>query len=221
MPKRLKPNLRHVHRPGNPALRLLYKADRLRQLFRERHLIEYLFVHINKAGGKSVEAALDLPFRHATAVQLRELFGPAEYDRRFVFAFVRNPWSKVVSHYNYRRKTGRTGMDQQAPEFNEWVRRAYGQHDPVYYDNPIMFMPQTDWLVDAQGTLMVRFVGKLERFSEDFAHVCEQLDVEVELPHVNKTPHKPHQDHFEDDTRELIGRLFASDIERWGYTFDR
>jgi hypothetical protein len=182
-----------------------------------RHLVPFSFVHINKTGGSSIEKALGLPFAHLTALELREVVGAERWERRFSFGFVRNPWDRVVSHYHYRVKTNQTGLGADPIPFGEWVIRAYGERDPVYYDQPKMFQPQFLWLCDQSGREMVDFVGRFERLHEDFDEVCRRLRVEAELPHLKKSSHRPARDLYSPETRALIGQLFAEDVERYGY----
>src|SRR5687768_492427 len=139
---------------------ILTRASRLGSLLRARYLSDVIFVHINKTGGTSIEQALGLRFQHKTALELRAELGRRNWERQFSFAFVRNPWDKVASHYRYRVKTNQTDLGTHTIPFDEWVRLAYGEQDAKYYDQPKMFMPQVDWISDEQGEIMVDFVGR-------------------------------------------------------------
>jgi chondroitin 4-sulfotransferase 11 len=201
-------------------LALQFPAQRAWARFKTRHMVDCAFVHINKTGGSSIEQALGLPFQHLTALELHTLLGNARWDRRFSFGFVRNPWDKVVSHYHYRVKTGQTGLGANPISFDEWVIRSYGEKDPLYYDAPRMFMPQVDWLADDSGAVMVDFVGRFERLHEDFAEVCRRMGSDASLPHLKKSRHREYRELYTKQSREVIERVFASDLERFGYGFE-
>lgn len=123
---------------------------------------QFAFIHINKCGGTSIEAALDLPKIHDTARQRRDKIGAARWERIPSFALVRNPYAKVASHYRYRVKRNHTGLGSDSIGLNEWVHQAYGEKNPEYYDNPLMFAPCIDWITDEAREVMVDLVVRIE-----------------------------------------------------------
>lgn len=187
---------------------------------RARYLEDFVFVHINKTGGTSIEQALKLQTRHRTALELRKKLGAHAWEHCFSFAFVRDPWDKVASHYAYRVATNQTGLQDAPIDFNDWVRLAYGEHEPRYYDNPKMFMPQTDWISDESGSRMVSFVGRFEHLSADFRVVCERIGRRLELPHVKKSNSRDYRRQFNAASVEIVAERFRCDIEEFGYSFD-
>jgi len=188
--------------------------------FRTKHLLHFIFIHINKTGGSSIERALGAPFQHLTALELRDRLGDRRWADRFSFGFVRNPWDRVVSHYHYRVKTNQTGLGDRPIPFEEWVVRAYGEQDPAYCDQPKMFMPQFRWLCDHEDRQIVDFVGRFERLHDDFAEVARRIGIEASLPHLKRSVHRDFRELYSAETRDLIGRRFEGDIERYGYRFE-
>lgn len=199
---------------------LSYRGRRWYARLHTRYLCDFAFVHINKTGGSSVEAALGLPFQHRTAAEIRDDIGPRRWARRFTFTFVRNPWDKVASHYFYRVKTNQTGLRDAGISFRDWVREAYDERNPRFYDNPKMFMCQTDWLVDGAGELLVDFVGRFERLEEDFESICRRIGrTAPPLPHLKSSSRPPYAELYDADSSEMVRRRFAEDLDRFGYEF--
>jgi hypothetical protein len=189
--------------------------------FRTRYLLNFVFIHINKTGGSSVERALGLPFRHDTALEIRERIGERRWAKRFSFTIVRNPWDKVASHYHYRVQTDQTGLKGDPIGFNEWVELAYGERDPRYHDKPKMFLPQSDWVCDEQGRIIVDFIGRFESLPADFGTICERIGRRAELPHLKKSRQgSDYRKAYSDESAEIVARYFARDLENFGYTFD-
>ena len=141
--------------------------------FSQKHLAKACFIHINKCGGTSIEAALGIPKVHDTAQSRRARVGDAAWRRMFTFSVVRHPFPKVVSHYNYRVKQNYTGLGERPLTLNEWVQESYGRKNPDYFDIPLMFAPCLEWLTDTDGTIMVDEVVKLEDLSAEWPRLAE------------------------------------------------
>lgn len=198
---------------------LRYRARRWYGRVYTKYMTDVFFVHINKTAGSSIEEALGLPFQHLTAREMRELVGSERWEQGFSFAFVRNPWDKVASHYHFRVKTNQTGLGQDPIGFNDWVVRAYGERDSRYYDQPKMFMPQVEWIDDERGVCLVEFVGRYERLEKDFATVCERTGRGGELPHLKSSDRPHYEELYSERAAEVVARRFRRDIERFGYEF--
>lgn len=196
-----------------------WRLERLRYYLHERYLQDFVFIHINKTAGSSIERALGLRFEHKTALEKRAELGERAWSRRFKFAFVRNPWDKVFSHYNYRLATNQTGLGERPLDFNTWVKLTYGEQHPAYYDQPKMFMPQWNWISDPAGTLLIDFVGRFEHLARDFETVCNRLGRHAELPHLKKTVRNDYRGYYTPASRDIVARWFATDIENFGYSF--
>jgi len=194
--------------------------EKLRFL-RNKYVDDYVFIHINKTGGSSIEKALSLPFEHKTARQKIAEIGVDRWRDKLSFSVVRNPWDKVVSHYHYRVLTNQTGMGDGHIEFNQWVELAYGEHDPRYYDQPMMFMPQWEWLIDDAGDLVVDKILRFENLSRDFNDLASDLGIRARLPHVKKSNRsKDFHKYYTGETKSIIADLFSPDIDEFGYNFE-
>lgn len=153
------------------------------------------------------------------------------FDALFKFSFVRNPWDRLVSEYLYRGHRF---------SFKDWLYRHFPTVDDDDYqsahDAYRHIMPQYDFLYDQQGELLVNFVGRFENLAADFAEVSEIITGQkLSLPHKNKTPVagikskikslvKPnsqsnYQAYYDDESKELVARLYAKDIEVFEYAF--
>ncbi len=180
----------------------------------------FIFIHINKTGGSSIALALGLPMQvHATALEIKNQITVGQWKTAFKFAYVRNPWDKVVSHYHYRVQTNQTGLSDGAIDFNEWVRLSYGERDPQFYDKPRFFMPQIDWVTDQSGKVIVDHVGRFENLAKDFNDVCRVIGNRSELPHARRSSHNHYREYYTDDTQGIIRKWFIKDIEMFGYQF--
>ena len=184
------------------------------------HKHKFIFVHIPKTGGGSIDDILSLDDAeyftemkryHWTAKNWNCNF-PNEWDFYFKFTFVRNPWDLRVSSYHYGLKQpGRHGRNARNKTFEQYIRtytpyhKAFrGKHQSHFLGNVSEF----------------DFIGRFENLQDDFDIVCDKIEIPMrKLPHIHKTDHTPYWDYYTDETRELIAKLYAKDIETFGYKF--
>jgi hypothetical protein len=195
--------------------------DRLRYyryLIRQRRSGQYVFIHINKCGGTSVEAALGIPIKLHDTARLRRLkIGRRRWEQAFTFALVRHPYSRVISLYKFRVQTNQTGLGDQPVELNAWVRRAFGEKDPTYYDKPRMFAPCFDWVSDRSGRIIVDYIAKLETIEDQWPVIQERTGKTAPLPVRNASGPGLGWDVLDDEARRIIRRHFLKDFEVFGY----
>jgi hypothetical protein len=208
------------------------------------HSHAFLFIHVDKAAGTSIENALrpyasrgdrnrlrrrlvwlgrlnrigglhrSLQFPiHSRALQVQRCLPPQEYSRLFKFAFVRNPWDRLVSRYSFLLKKEdhhRHGMVQQMTSFEEYVQWELRRGK----------LPQYKYVTGKRGELIVDFIGYYERLHKDFAQVCQRLNITAELPHSNASSHRDYRTYYTPAVRDLVAREFERDIELFGYDFE-
>lgn len=181
----------------------------------------YIFIHINKTAGTSIGNAIGLPVKHhQTAREVISSIGRDKWDTAYKFTLVRNPWDKVVSHYEYRRKRDKTEVATRGISFSEWVKKTYGpDKDSFYYNNPKAFQPQVEWLKNDEGKIDIDFIGKFETINEDFDQIKKAIGLEAELPHLNASKREGYRSYYDAETREIVALWFREDIEAFGYQF--
>lgn len=202
-----------------PIKELLRAGKNRWRQYQEKYLQDFIFIHINKTAGSSIEKALGMRFLHMTAREKLEELGPDRWKERFSFTIVRNPWDKVVSHYHYRLKTNKTGLGEHHISFQEWVHLAYRRQDPRFHNPPKMFLPQWEWICDEKGECLVDFVGRFESLGHDFAKICRRLNRQATLPHLKKSNRGHYRDYYDDNTRDIVAQWFREDIHRFNYAF--
>ena len=187
------------------------------------HDHRFIFVHIQKTAGKSILKALGLPLGadHRFAEKQRKDYGEDLWDSYFKFAIVRNPWDRLVSAYHYRVTGGSRSPDDlaRAKLYPRSFRRFCMNLDHfVRLPNEHMFRPQYEWISDSAGKDLTDFVGHFETLNEDFLVIRRQIGLEgAELPHINKSNHRPFWRYYDRVTRDLVERAYQEDIERFGY----
>jgi hypothetical protein len=156
---------------------------------------------------------------HLPAVVLRELVSPDIWDGYFTFAFVRNPWDRMVSTYHYLKMLmSRPGAKERQPDNFAIIERSPDFASFLRWSR-LTENDMASLLVDDNGVLLVDFVGRFERLQEDMARISERIGVPLELPHLNASEHNDYRGYYTPATRAIVAKNFARDIERFEYVF--
>lgn len=194
------------------------------------HKHKFIFVHIPKTGGRSIQSALLsngalhdeknqclLKNPHYSLGKYYNIFGDP-LNSYFKFTFVRNPFSRAVSEFFYIKKKGgcvckSSFFKKEYKTFKDFIKKGgqrccWGGHD----SNQLDLINNNDVSID--------FIGKFESLQEDFNIVCDKISLpHKRLPHINKTKHANYTRYYDDETRQLVAEKYKKDIEYFGYKF--
>jgi len=188
-----------------------------------------IFVHIQKTGGASIESLLlqhDPSIaatahegrRHLTAREIRALVPAATWEQSFKFAFVRNPWDRLVSWYHMCMQVPTPNpfslyIRQHAPTFDDFITRTTTGMAARTTRN------QVDYVTGDAGELIVDYIGRYEQLQADLDTVGERLGFPATLPHLNRSSHRDYREYYSDETRDIVAARFARDVQQFGYRF--
>ncbi len=170
--------------------------------------MDFIFIHIPKTGGESVWKALGKKKEHIRAINWQ--------NDVFKFCFVRNPWDRLASLYEYRcRNPGMYwGIDPYIKKgFEGWLAE-WSKRKPFVKGRAEGTLPQWDWISDGEK-IIVDFVGRFENLEEDWKKVSSILGINAPLPHLNKSIN-PKPVHTK-ETIQIIGDYCKKDIELFEY----
>ena len=155
---------------------------------------------------------------------------PETFDDAYKFAFVRNPFDRIISSYFHclrRRwiKGGfknfvKTPFEELAPEpclHTQPLTAHLSAHEKSKLDSePFSFRgynedPQLGYL---------DFIGRFENLQEDFNTICDNSGIpRQKLPHKNKGKHKHYTEYYDEEIKQLVAEKYKKDIEAFGYEF--
>ena len=210
-------------------LKNLYRGDKRVGLWRQQKL---LYIRIPKSGNSSIMAALGGAKKaRMSATEILRLD-----DSWTAFSFVRNPWSRLVSAFTQKAGDSPTSarvvdgiyqgfIDQGIPIR---ANMSFEEFCEVVCDIPD---GKTDKHLCSQSSFLiykkkpiVPFIGKIERITEDWSRLLQQVGLDDELPHINRAGKKGgHYSHFYKDEGivKLVGDRYADDIRYFNYDFKR
>ncbi len=200
---------------------------------------KFIFVHIEKTAGSSITDALK-PYSiirpeskwysilrafglpkdythykfptHGGLMEAQKMMPPNIYEQYFKFAFVRNPWDRLVSEYNASiniNQSRRHRKIKAMADFSEYV-------DYEIRRNKLLQLPKT---LNQQGKVGLDYVGHFEYLYKDFSSVCEAIGIEGTLKKINAFKHPQYRKYYNDRTRLKVSEHWAEDIDAFGYEF--
>lgn len=145
------------------------------------------------------------------------------YHSYFKFAFVRNPWDRVVSNWSMFCRSGIRFREQQIEELFGKPAKNIGFEEFVYWCQEIRnhhwepfisFLPR-----NKNGSLEIDYIGKLEKFAHDWSHITNLLGVDMHINTVNKTNHSHYRKYYNEVTRMNIETEYLEDISAFDYSY--
>jgi len=180
----------------------------------------FAFIHVNKAGGTSVCEALAewedcQPFvkDHDQATIYRDRLGVDLWNEMFSFAFIRNPWDRMVSSYEFRKQYY---PDERSPHvvaasrlsFRDWMLGPVAD-DPLdrEWSNQLWMVCDTNW------QSITKRVYLYEDFEAGFSEACREIGIkEPRLGAFNKTDRRDFTEYYDAETDALVRERFDRDL---------
>lgn len=192
--------------------------------FPDRH--RCIFVHIPKTAGMAIVESL-FPgerSRHDPYYVYRQA-NARKFRSYFKFAFVRNPWDRLVSSYAFLRDGGNDAEDKEwsrrhLASYPDFKRFIMGWLTPENARSWIHFIPQSDFILDLNGHLMVDYVGRYENLVNDVRVVAERLGRAAPLLKTNQSNHALFSTYFDPETAEVVRSVYGRDMKAFDYPTD-
>ena len=148
------------------------------------------------------ESKVHLGSKHKSCPKLIEQY--PQYKDYFKFAFVRNPWDRVVSWYSKKKDTNTISVSFK--KFLSDYEYLWARLDQTAY----------------KFTKGCDFIGKTENIQQDFDIICDKIKIpKQKLLRKNKSKHKHYTKYYNEETRQIVAKKYAKDIEYFGYEFGK
>jgi len=183
-----------------------------------------LFVHVPKCAGTTIIRQKPLAYGHRSA-QFFVWRDPALFAQSFTFGFVRNPFDRLVSAFHYLRS------DKTSVRDGEFGRRAVGQyadfrdfvtdlrHGAVQRRTLgwVHFLPQTYYLCDRRGRVLVDMVGRTESFADDLERINARTGLDLRNTRERAVARDDWRAFYTPQTARHVATIYAADFETFGY----
>jgi hypothetical protein len=185
-----------------------------------------VFIHIPKNAGSTIRNGIFK--QNYEGPVFNEI--PNEWEEFFSFAFVRNPYDRLVSAWKMFSK----GMQN-----TKWSRSDSERLNGIDFfsflelaiDSSIDYqsrhtiesvlkhhtLPQTHPYHCIQHA---KFIGKFENLKNDFEYVANIIRLsDYEFEHLNKTQRVSYKNYYDNACFELVTKHYQSDLDAFDYSF--
>jgi len=186
------------------------------------HTKKFLFLHLPKTGGTSINSTLSAYMnsnskKHSNIQEMKSELGD-KFDDYFKFTIIRNPWDRILSLY-FCGVQIRPGRGVQAnwkdKSFDEWIKTTF------INDKLFNIWPNQIDLMKLDGNNVMDFVGRFENLQEDWENVSKRIGVDEELEYLYSTKHKHYSEYYNAESIEIVQQYYAKYIKTFDYEFEK
>lgn len=188
-----------------------------------------IFIHIPRAAGHSISSAIfgHSGGGHRTALQYRAIFG-RKFWSFFKFSFVRNPYARLVSAYEYLKdgghpawKNNKEFAKEVISKYNDFSDFVLGWMKPDRSKWPVPhFYPQTHFL-SINNRISVDYIGRVENIDKDFEELCRRINNERSLIKKNESKNNKrtvNSYYTKDNVIRRVKKIYKKDFSMIGYS---
>lgn len=209
---------------------------------------KFLFIHVPKTGGNSIqqnlrdfsEDKIESRLRHQDGIEnfgvtndkygtkkhsplshYKEVVDPHMFKSLFKFSTIRNPWDMCISFY-FSPHRGKIDWDRD--KFKEFIQNKKSLMHYISTESYIEKINRKLKLTRLNEykplTNDIDFLIRFENLNEDFRKVCEIIEIPFkELPHRNKSSRYHYTKYYDSELIELVKKKFKKEIKYANYIY--
>lgn len=170
----------------------------------------------------------DYELDHATANYVKKIVGD-KWNSHFTFAFVRNPYSRLLSQYfhvlknNDSRFIGNWNIKMTFSDFVHKVKNSYDRIATFNHFQKDHYMNQTSFIFDSEtNEQLVNYIGKFESLAEDVSYCSSKTTEPFQISSEKKmtTIHAPYNMYYNEELKNIVFNMYEEDFVNFGYSRD-
>lgn len=145
---------------------------------------------------------------HVSAKEFK-LVNESIWKEKTTFAFVRNPYDRVVSYFYYYKLWRKMS-------FKKFVKKYVSGQENL---STIYWCDQHFWVTNKDGKLLVDHIGKFENLKDDLNKICKIINIQTpELPWLKKSKRKkPYMEYYDRETIDVVNKRCKKDFKLFDY----
>lgn len=153
---------------------------------------------------------------HLNAVEIQKALGESRFKEYFKFAFVRNPWDRVVSEFFWRKLRPNRIQFKTIYEMLLFIENGNCEINDLNRH----LEPQYKMICDASQNVLVDYIARFEDYGEEIHTIFKKIALEppAMIPKENSSIRKPYYNFYlNTQERKLIEKIYENDIALFNY----
>jgi hypothetical protein len=148
---------------------------------------------------------------YKTSSYINQIMGMNEnkWNNYYIFSFIRNPYDRIVSGWNYCNKNNIS--------FNNYIHL---ENKVNSYDYWHIFMSQSRHLIGNKGKININYIGKFENLENDLKIILNNIGINYNN-HIsfkkNSKKHNNYKTYYNNEILEQINIILKEDLENFDY----
>jgi len=168
-----------------------------------------VYIHIPKTAGTTIEHIFCN--KNNIGSEHKDITFYKEYYDYFIFSFVRNPYTRIISIYNYFINGGNKSISdinkiKNDTNINDFLNE-YNEHNLPFLKT------QYSYLQDSEH---IKFIGKFENFYTDLKKICSITNIEFMEIHNRVTEYNDYL--IKPELIDMISSIYDIDFIKYNYT---
>lgn len=178
------------------------------------HQRRLIFVHLHRTGGASItNQLLSMGGWQQFKGQHDPLSAAKDLNDYRAFAFVRNPWERLVSWYALSNRSGQVSLENFAGFVEAWLARLEHSKEERFLAR------QTDYFRDDERSQPC-LVGRYEAFESELSRIFTLLGLSLSSSeNLNISKHGHYREYYSQAMLEKLQPYFQDDSSKFGYSF--
>lgn len=184
---------------------------------------QYIYYRVPKTATRSVLKYLEdtskIDFGHRVKLDGYNVTYNEEWNSYFKFAFVRNPFDRLLSCFLDKTKKV-IGTEWEIKRYVEYKDYSF----EAFIDDLTPENISLDGHTQEQYVMInldqINFIGRFENFEHDFKYVINKLNLQTRnIEHFNSTKHEHYTKYYNEKMRTKVEALYARDLELFEYEY--
>jgi hypothetical protein len=150
-------------------------------------------------------------YKTSSYINERMNMNEQKWNEYFIFAFIRNPYDKIISGWNYCNKYNQS--------FHKYIENVKKMNSFDYWH---IFMPQSRHIINQKGKINIHHIGHFEELEKELRIVLQKIGFqEREMKHIpykkNSKEHLHYSLYYTQDILDQVNILLQEDFKNLDY----